>query len=480
MIAMLNTLRMPPGALRQACLVMMIVGLLGLVARGAAAQAVQAPMVGKLKVLHELEDAEILMFQGKYDEAYRRCEHARKAILQEVPFDRALIEAAVDMLQAEIRLVQGYFSTARKKLEGAGKSLTSRAVFFANNGASREQLRAFNFRIGYAKLLLGDLAVADVRVQSIIDGDRDNDAALKRCRPLYEEGIKVIRGTWNSLPDDQRQIIDNPVAFHALRKTNPELFNGLRVAGRLMHKADLREVLLLVLQGDLSRAEGIFDEVERFVQTKDLGWILQFHPDGEAGAAITAAGANAGEEEVAALTPAQLGLKATAETREAIRVALFYIELLKVKARLQLATKNLPIAEESASLARDIAEERFPKGIPHRTAMLDLADVYLACHANEVEEARRNRADVFEYQGRVVNVHQKAAESYLDDADELVATVEQEMQQENASQPVHFLAADLRRRIAEVRKDPQAIQVAKRNLGSWAEARKLDKPPPTK
>lgn len=426
-------------------------------AGGAAAEDVVDPKVGKSKVVQELEDAEILLFQGNYDEAYRRLEHAREAIRAEVPFHRALYEGVVDILQAEGRLPQGYFSTVKKKLDDSVRILTDRAVFFAKQGATQEQLQGYNFKIGYAKLLLGDLAVADARVRSIIDGNNGSQAALKSCRPLYDEGIGFIRGTWNALPNGSAD------AMHA----------------RLMHKADLREVMLLVLEGDLSRAEGIFDNVEQFVRTKDEGWIRQFHPDGEAAAGIAAAGGNGaapGQDEPPALAPARVGLQATPEQREAIRVALFYIELLAVKARLQLALKNLPIAEEAASLARDIAEERFPRGAAHRTTMLELAEVYLACHAHEVEEAIRNPTDVFTYQGRVVNVHQRAAESYLDDAAELVASVEQEMAQANASQPIHFFAADLRRRIAEVRKDDRAIQDAQRDLKKWADARKQDKP----
>jgi hypothetical protein len=430
------------------------------------------PTVGRSRFQHELEDAEILMFRGQYDEAFRRSEYARDSLRREGGMEKMLLDAIVDVLQAEIRAAQGYFTTAQTLLKGANKTLDQKAAWWAQRGASVNDLKAFNFRRGYIKLLLGDVALAEARIQSILE---DRGDVLRRCKPYYEDGIAIMRDTWS--------------------KTDGE---GLNVQVRLMHRSDLREVLMLILENDLSRAQSIYDEVERFIFEKDPEWRRLFHPDGEAGAALQAnqpggksnvpagnpsqaaasqpaAPANA---EAATLTGEQLRLKASQQARNAVRVALLYIELLSVKAKLYLAKKDMAVAEEAAALARDIAEEKFPEGGSHRIAMLELADVYLACREREAEEARRNRDAVFEFDGKTVNIHTKAAESYLADAEELLTLVEKESVNLNPSQPVHFLAADLRRKIAAVRKDPSGVSAAERELSRLADARKQDKPKP--
>ena len=38
------------------------------------------PAVGRSRFLHEMETSEILMFRGQYEEAFRRCEHARDSL----------------------------------------------------------------------------------------------------------------------------------------------------------------------------------------------------------------------------------------------------------------------------------------------------------------------------------------------------------------------------------------------------------------
>ena len=443
------------------CALVLLLGM-GVVVADEAAD----PTVGKSKILHELEDAEILMFRGDYDEAYRRCEHARDAVKREGGMNKALLDALVDMIQAEIRLPQGFFSVARSKLERADKTLRAKAAWWAQRGANVNDLRAFNFRWGYAQLLRGDVALTEAKVDALTGKVVDEGNALKKCKPHYKNGIDIIRDTWNKADA-----------------------NDIRVQIRLMHKADLREVVLMALEGDFFRAESVFDEVERFITTQDLMWIRQFHPDAEAGAALAAAAAAAGKDGATApetpageaiapvaLAPAEMEMKASLKKREAVRVALLYLELLSVKARLNLASGKLPIAEEAAMLARDIAEERFPSGVAYRNASLELAEVYFKCHDHEVDESRRNRGAVFEYGGQTVNVHRKAADSYLADAEELVRETEKAIQGENAAQPIHLLAADLRRRIAEVKKDPRGIQDAERDLRRLADARKLDKP----
>jgi hypothetical protein len=322
-------------------------------------------------------------------------------------------------------------------------------------------------------LLIGDVALSEARVQSILDG---RDASLKKCKAHFEDGIQIMRDTW--------------------KKTDEE---GLDIQVRLMQRSDLREVTMLILDNDLARARSLYDEVERFMFEKDIEWRRLFHPDGEAGAALQAnlqqgvkpgaggavpAGTPQPAPSVAAESPAltgeQLRLKASQQARDAVRVAFLYLELLTVKTRLNLADDNLAVAEEAAALARDIAEERFPNGGPHRVSMLELADVYLSCYEHQAEEARRNRDDVFEFNGQPVNVHQKAAESYLADAEELVETVEKESIELNPSQPVHFFAANLRRKIASVRKDPSGMAAAERELNRLADARKQDRPKPVR
>lgn len=429
------------------------------------------PTVGRSRFLHELEDAEILMFRGQYDEAFRRAEYARDSLRREGGMEKMLLDAIVDVLQAEVRAAQGYFATAQTLLKRANKTLDQKAAWWAQRGATVNDLKAFNFRRGYVKVLLGDVALAEARIQSILEGRGD---VLRRCKPHYEDGIGIMRDTYN--------------------KTDGQ---GLDIQVRLMNRSDLREVLMLILDNDLSRAQSIYDNVERFIFEKDPEWRRLFHPDGEAGAALQAnqpaakPGAPAGNQapapaagqppadaEAATLTGEQLRLKASQQARNAVRVSLLYIELLSVKAKLYLAKKDLAIAEEAAALARDIAEEKFPEGGSHRIAMLELADVYLACREREAEEARKNRDSVFEFDGKTVNIHTKAAESYLADAEELLSLVEKESVDLNPAQPVHFLAADLRRKIAAVRKDPSGVSAAERELKQLADARKQDKPKP--
>jgi hypothetical protein len=432
------------------------------------------PTVGRSRFQHELEDAEILMFRGQYDEAFRRSVFARESLGREGGMEKMLLDAVVDVIQAEIRAAQGYFSTAQTLLKGANKTLDQKAAWWAQRGATVNDLKSFNFRRGYVKLLLGDVALAEARIQSIVEGRGD---VLRRCKPHYKVGIEIMRDTW--------------------KKTDGE---GIDIQVRLMHRSDLREVLMLVMEQDLSRAQSIYDEVERFIFEKDLEWRRLFHPDGEAGAALQAnqpgakpsaptgnpvqtpapPAAAPSDAEAATLTGEQLRLKASQQARNAVRVALLYIELLSAKAKLYLAKNDLAVAEEAAALARDIAEERFPEGGSHRVAMLELADVYLASYDHQAEEARRNRDAVFEFDGKTVNVHTKAAESYLADAEELLALVEKESVDLNPSQLVHFLAADLRRKIAVVRKDPDGVTAAERELRRLADARKQDKPKPAR
>lgn len=427
------------------------------------------PVLGKSRFERDLEDAEVLMFKGRYDEAFRRSEYARIALHRQGGMEKMLLDSVLDTLQGEIRTAQGYFSTAKRLLRGAEKTLDQKAAWWARRGMTVNDLKHYNFRRGYVNLLLGDVAFAESRIESILGED---DGVLRRCRPYYAKGIEIIRDTW--------------------RKTDSE---GLEIQVRLFYKAELREVLMLILDDDLERAQSVYDELERFIFTNDLEWQRLFHPDGVVGAALagkgpqmagppppgqgqagSAADASPDSVESSLVTSSQISLKASDQERSAVRVSLLYIDLLSVKSRLYLAMDELPVAEEAAAYARDIAEERFPNGRSHFLTMLDLADVYLACYEQQTVEARHNRDAVFELDGRTLNIHQTAADSYLADVEELVEKVEKESASLNPANPIHFLAADLRRRVAMVKKNPDGIKDAEAVLSRLAEARQQDRP----
>ena len=428
----------------------------------------------KSRFVTEMEDAEVLFFLGSFDEALRLCAEAGKAVEAErkgktvfATGDPLLLESVADVLEAEIRCSQGYLGAATSALESAKKKLTTRAVYWARRGASGNDLKAYNFRLGYIEMCLGDVDLIDARIHGVVTGDQ---TAIKKCRSHYEEGIKIIRNTY---------LLTDAKDFD-LQK-------------RLMTKCDIRYARLLALDGDILRARSCFNDAEKVVKSDPL-WIQQFSPEGQAGAAL--AGASAGKG-TAPVQPTQVqnnagsqspqaastlvndrgdSLEATNEEREKTRTVLHYLDLLSTQVELNLADKKPVLAEEAAVLARDIAEERFPDaGVFHDATVL-LSRVYCACYEDALRRSREHKDEVVELDGQLVNVYEKAAESYLRDARDLTEQTATAVQEMNASRPIHFAIMEVKKQVAALRKDAAAIASLDAEIQRLSSARKADKP----
>jgi hypothetical protein len=442
----------------------------------------------------EMEDAEVLFFKGDTTRALARLKQAREAAKKEKKESDPLVrDALVDIVEAEVLALQGYLGAATSRLISARDDLQKRGLFYASRGADALYLEPINFRIGLCDILRGDF----VFVQSYIDDVLQGDAlAVRKCREHYESGLGIIRETFKTTD-----------------------FREYEVQRRLLNRAEFRFARLLIIDGDLDRATSYFQDAEQTMKD-DFVWIIEFVPIGRAGASLQQArerrpqtagqsgggnapdaaqsaekelerrakrsgkskdGGSAGDEP---LEPEER-LRSSYYEREAMRCALVYLECLAVKTELNLAKAvNEPLtlerAEEAASLARDIAEEKCPGTYHVDRTQLQLAKVYCERHKQSLSVSKVRTDDTVEVEGKTTNVHANAAKTYLDDAKELVEIAGDKVGKLNLANPLHVYLLDVQKRIASLSDDPSEVDRVQRAIVRYAKDRGADKPPKTR
>ena len=447
----------------------------------------------------EMEDAEVLYFKGDMARALARLKQAREAIKKErKEADPTLMDAQVDIVEAEILGSQGYLGAATARLTSARDDLTKRGIYYAKKSrATADDLARINFLLGYCDLLRGDLSFVQAHIDSVLKGDA---IAIKKCRIHYESGMDIIRTTFKSTG-----------------------FRDYEVQLRLMNKAEFRFVRLLVIDGDLDRATSYLQDAEQLMKD-DFVWILEFVPIGRAGDAMDKAttrrttaqsrrpqggGAQgsgnesedakkelerrqrkAGKTDGAAANadepPQQEDqLRASYLAREAKRAALLYLECLAVKTELYLAKaigepSFSERAEEAASLARDIAEEKCSGTYHVDRTRLQLAKVYCERHENAIRKSNTEKDDMFDIDGRTTNVHMNAAKTYLDDAREMAELAGERVSKLNPANPLHVELLECELQLASLSKDTSEVERVRRAITQFAEERSQDKPAKSK
>ena len=476
----------------------------------------------------ELEDAEAQFFKGDLDKSLERMRDARNAVRDarkdaakgKPTMDHTVAESIVDIMEAEVRGIQGYLSTAAGKLAGAQKDLNSRARFYAKNPRlpdSGSMLGKINYRLGYCDVLRGDLAFQKAFVDAVTSGD---PITLKRCIDPYENGLQIIRNTWN--------VTDA---------------SDLEIQMRLMNKCDFRFVRILIIKGELDRAMAYYQDAEKLMKL-DWVWIVNYAPPSliiqalddadrelakikeqkeraaraSAGQASTGSQSNEDkqtaeeikrEKEREQLRRLQMagaysfsaptksgtsaiktshgddGLRLSSFERDSTRVAITYMESLSVKSDLNLAlaqkeqnpTPALEKAEQAISAARDLAEDKLP-GTPFvDEARLQLARVYCKRYQESLRKSTERPDDVVEIDDQLSNVHKNAATTYLNDAREIVELCEQRVQTLNDAHPLRARLLDVRQQLALLSQDSGAIDAVRIAIARFAEKREEDKPP---
>jgi hypothetical protein len=444
-------------------------------------------------VKRDMQDAEILFFRGDFDEAVDRIRNARDGLRElhleavksrRVDVDLQYQESVLDTLQAQIRTAQGFHRAARDLLERTEKRLQRRAAALAKGGASVNDLAAYNYQLGFVRLCLGEVALEEAVIDGVI---RQTEPSRKKCAPYFEEGDKIIRGTFR-----QSDYTDFDLQL------------------RLVNYCELRLAHMMIIDGDVRRARTFFDDARELLET-DVYWAEQFAPDGQAkvfsngvGGLAKAAppagkGGEAGAPANAASTPptgtasaagsretppvqtslvtaTDQSLDASATDRHRIRTALFYVQLLGVQAELESLAGRPSLAEEAASRARDIAEEQCYNSVVHAHALMSLSNIYCTCFEKEMESATSVDARSNRSMRTTQDVHAIAAQSYLADAKEFIAEAEKIAAKANAAQSIHFKILDVRRRIEKLRNDKSSLKALDDRCRAITDERQDDKP----
>jgi hypothetical protein len=446
-------------------------------------------------VNRDVKDAEMLFFRGDYEQAVDRLREAKEGLREvhadnvkrgQAGVDMIYLESVIDILQGQIRAGQGFHLAAKDLLERASSKLQRRAAMLARRGQTVNDLALYNYQLGFIQLCLGDIALEEAVVDAII---RKKEPNRKRCVPFFEEGMKVIRNTF---------------AQTDFREFDLQL--------RLLNYCDLRFAHMLVIDGDGRRARTYFDDARELLEL-DVYWVEQFNPEGTAktfsngvGGVSKAApqagggapgspgpapptqgaapnGANGSPPvEGSSVPPSTLvdiqstSLDASVVDRHRIRTAIFYIQLLAVQAELEALNKQIFLAEEAASRARDIAEEQCRGTILHAKTLVNLSNIYCDCHSHERRLASDVAKSASDGTGSAGDVHALAAESYLKDAQEFIEAAGQIVDGVNPAQPINFEIVAVRRKIAELTNDGSALESLDIRCQELAEAKRRDKP----
>lgn len=460
-----------------------------------------AMVVGEAFIEKELKDGELHWFRGEYDDALDCLALARATAAVGLPpgVDPLCTAAGLELWEAEIRFEQGFGQVAQGIVKRAKGKLTTRGTQLARAGLSVADLASINYRLGYADLILGDIQLQRALLTYMRDGDR---LPLARCLPHYETGVKTIRTTWaaqagrNDTATDLKDSFYDPFTDVGRQKIR---------AIRLVHMADLRYARMLAFAGKPQRALSYYNDVKRYLTEHDLLWLIQFNRDGVTSDMVrTSLDINGGEkiasknknyeksasdiepgqspenndDSQSALLEFESSTREGPVAREARRTARQYIELLLTKAELSLdeSDRRVNEAEEAASRARDVAEEKFPNSPIHAEAITYLARVCLAATVDEAELARKNKADVFIFDGEVLNTHEQASKSYLADAAFLASELLEMSADWNPAQPWQLASTLIELNLAKLRKDPNEIRRLEIKVETVTEAMKNDKP----
>jgi len=441
----------------------------------------------------DVKDAEMLFFRGDYDKAIERIRVAKEG-LRDLHFesvrrraanvDVVYLESILDILKAQVRTGQGYMASAKGLLEQAGKRLYRRAALLAKSGATVDDLAFYNYQLGFIQMCLGEVALKEAEIEAAIS---NRDTSKRKCIGFFEEGSKLIRGTFRNSG-----------------------FGDFDLQLRLLNYCELRLAHMMVITGDAGRARTFFDDARELLET-DVYWAEQFHPEGKpktfsngvggaskvvapdnkgggppppaggpaAGptAAPATPGAAAGEPVTTAFdNNNQQSLDASTIDRHRIRTAIFYIQLLDVQAELELLSGHPLLAEEAASRARDIAEEQCGDSMLHAETLATLSSVCCDCFSEEMELAAKASSGSVQRSRNTTDVYELAAQTYLADAKEFVEAAERIAESANPAQPIHFQILAVRRKLGKLRNDKSALEAIDIRCREMAKLRGEDKP----